>query len=217
MDYLTTVKIDQEPEDCKRLIPPGWLEVVPRTVLPLDYIYDTTSCKFMFHNARKLLHLPFMLKTSTDPRYQFSRLAALEFSRAMIEACQVLRNVERPIVTVRNILDFQTFTAWMIILIDLFGYSQYSSGHDSEQEKKDWMYRHKASTDCLNISHAALLHKPLEFSRIYALLEDVILTCPKTFMGLSFSILERFELDEEKHSHHGKSPYTRINGNWDRN
>lgn len=138
MDYLTTVKIDQEPEDCKRLMPPGWLDVVPRTVLPLDYIYDTTSCKFMFYNARKLLHLAFMLKTSTDPRYQFSRLAALEFSRAMIEACQILRNIERPIVTVCNILDFQTFTARMIILIDLFGYSQYSSGHDTEQEKKDW-------------------------------------------------------------------------------
>lgn len=45
MDYLTTVKIDQEPEDCKRLMSPVWLEEVPPTGLPLDYIYDTTSCK----------------------------------------------------------------------------------------------------------------------------------------------------------------------------
>ena len=138
MDYPATVKIDEELEDCKKLMPPGWLEAIPPAALPMDYIYDITSCKFMYHNARKLLHLPFMLKTSTDPRYHFSRLAALESSRAMIEACQVLRNVERPIITVCNIVDFQTFTAGMIILIDLLGYSHYSSGYDPEQERKDW-------------------------------------------------------------------------------
>ncbi|MCJ1466983.1 hypothetical protein MMC07_005605 [Pseudocyphellaria aurata] len=138
MDYPATVKIDQELEDCKKTIPPGWLEAVPSTGLCVGDIYDITTCKFLYHNARKLLHLPFMLKTSTDPRYQFSRLAALESSRAMIEAYQVLRNVERPVITVCNVVDFQAFTAGMIILIDLLGYSQYSSGHDTEQEKKDW-------------------------------------------------------------------------------
>lgn len=138
MDYPATVKIDQELEDCKTLMPPGCLEAVPPAGWPLEKLYDMTSCKFMYHNARKLLHLPFMLKTSTDPRYRFSRLATLESSRAMIEACQVMRNVERPVLTVCNIVDFQTFTAGMIILIDLLGYSQYSSEHDTEQEKKDW-------------------------------------------------------------------------------
>lgn len=138
IDYPATVKIDQELEDCKNLMPLACLEAVPPAGLSLENIYDITGCKFMYHNVRKLLHLPFMLKTSTDPRYQFSRLAALESSRAMIEAYQVLRNFERPVLTVCNIVDFQTFTAGMIILIDLLGYSKYSLGHDDEQKTKDW-------------------------------------------------------------------------------
>lgn len=136
--YPATVKIDQELEDCKNLMPPGFLEAVPPLGTCVENIYDLTGCKFMYHNARKLLHLPFMLKTSTDPRYQFSRLAALESSRAIIEVYHVVRDVERPILTVCNMVDFHTFTAGMIILIDLLGYSQYSSGQDTEQETQDW-------------------------------------------------------------------------------
>ncbi|MCJ1263523.1 hypothetical protein MMC22_003393 [Lobaria immixta] len=202
MDYPITVKIDQELKDSKRPMPPGWLEAVPPTGLRLDYIYDTTICKLMFNNARKLLHLPFMLKISTDTQYQFGRLAALESPRTLIEACQVLRNVGRPIVT--------KFTAGMITLIDLLGYTQYSSGHNTEQEKKDWEMVDELTQSFTRLSE----QKPCSVAtKAAGALEDAILTCAKTFMGLSFHILERFELVEEKHSHHGKSPYTRINSN----
>lgn len=155
-----------------------------------------------------------------DPRYQFSRYAALGSSRAIIEAFQVLRNADRPVIIVCNLVDFQMFTAGMIILIAIPGYSQYPLGHDTEQEKKDWemvMDLDKVPSDCPKRSHVALLRKPLNSSRIYAMLEDVILIDPKTFMRLSFLILEKVELGEVKHSHHGKSHFTRFNSNYSLN
>ena len=72
----------------------------------------------------------------------------------------------------------------------------------------------KVSSDRPKRSHVALLRKPLKSSRIYAMLEDVILIDPKTFMRLSFLILENVELGEVKHSHHGKLHFTRFNSNY---
>ncbi|MCJ1423669.1 hypothetical protein MMC29_001553 [Sticta canariensis] len=155
-----------------------------------------------------------------NARYQFSRFAALGSSRAIIEAFQVLRNADRPVIIVCNIVDFQTFTAGMIILIAILGYSQYYLGHDTEQEKKDWeiaMDLDKVTSDCPKRSHVALLRKPLKSSRIYAMLEDVILIDPKTFMRLFFLILEKVEVGEVKHSHHGKSHSIRFSSNYSLN
>ena len=155
-----------------------------------------------------------------NPRYQFSRFAALGPMRPIIEAFRALRKADRPVIIVCNIVDFQTFTAGMIILIAILGYSQYYLGHDTEQEKKDWemvMDLDKVSSDCPKRSHVALLRKPLKSSRIYAMLEDVILIDPKKFMRLFFIILEKVELGEVKHSHHGKYHFTRFNSNYSLN
>jgi hypothetical protein len=116
-DFPTTAKIDQELEDIKNAIPQAWWDTPPRPEMSLDAIQDIFQAKFMYHNVRRHLHLPFMLEFSNEPRCIYSTTATLESSREMIKAYQVLRDKERPILTICDVLDYIVFTAAMSLII----------------------------------------------------------------------------------------------------
>lgn len=80
---------------------------------------DRKLTKFIFHNTRKLLHLPFMLKSMEDKRYEYSREAAVDSSRQMIQVYQKLRSGETPVLSLCSVEDFQAFTAALVLVIHL--------------------------------------------------------------------------------------------------
>ena len=135
MTFSATLEIDQEIDQLRRSMPPSWWDLVPDPRTPRKVLESVFVAHFIFHNLRKLLHLPFMLKAITDSRYQFSREMALEASREMIRIYKILRDPICTLLLVCNIEDFQVFTAVMVLVVDLLGNSQ-SLG--TQRSEHDW-------------------------------------------------------------------------------
>lgn len=138
MTVAITLKIDQDLEEVRKILSSEWWNAAPGPEVGVGDVFDTFIAKSFFHNVRMLLHLPFMLKSSTDRRYEFSKIAALESSRDMITNYHCLRHPARPLVAVCNVIDFQVFTAAMLLIINLLGASDSSHGSDAEQDSSDW-------------------------------------------------------------------------------
>ena len=138
MTYPITIQIDQELAECKALMPTLWWETTPSPQMSLEAIHTMLVMKMRFYNVRKLLHLPFMLKSYIDSQYYSSRLTCLDSVREMINIYQALRDEQRPAFKMCDMVDFQVFTAAMVLVVDLLGHSQSFGGHDSQQEINDW-------------------------------------------------------------------------------
>ncbi|KAI4288243.1 MAG: hypothetical protein L6R35_002492 [Caloplaca aegaea] len=138
MTVAMTLKIDQDLEEVRKILSSEWWNNEPAPEVGVGDVFDTFLAKSFFHNVRMLLHLPFMLKSSTDRRYEYSKIAALESSRDMIDNYHCLRHPARPLIAVCNVIDFQVFTAAMLLTINLLGASDSSNSSDSEQDSRDW-------------------------------------------------------------------------------
>lgn len=169
MTYSATLQLDQELEECKRLMPQSWWETSSGIDMSLEAIYTMFVIKLKYHNIRKLLHLPFMLKAYTDHRYDRSRLATLESARDMIKVYQILRDEKRSVLKMCDMVDFQVFTAAIILVIDLLGHSRASTHHDSQQQERDWEKVYGITQDLKRVSLAMTCNVAEQAAR---LLED---------------------------------------------
>ncbi|KAL8998605.1 MAG: hypothetical protein Q9169_002356 [Polycauliona sp. 2 TL-2023] len=157
MTVAATHKIDEELEEARSMLPAEWWNPPSGSSLssPESDSFDKFISKTFFHNIRILLHLPFMLKSSSDRRYEYSRIAALESSRNMIHNYHCIRHPDRPLIAVCNVIDFQVFTAAMLITINLLGNPSTSSSSPSsssdlstaEQNAQDWSLIHGLISD----------------------------------------------------------------------
>lgn len=67
-----------------------------------------------------LVHLPFMLRSATDRRYDYSKICCLAACRELIQRWLLLRKCEdQPFIC--HIVDFQAFMSAIIILLGLMG------------------------------------------------------------------------------------------------
>ncbi|KAJ9629158.1 uncharacterized protein PV06_08906 [Exophiala oligosperma] len=142
MGYSATLRLDQELEELHSAQDPSWwsLEMIPGDVI--DDHFDRLQAHFYHHQARLLLHMPFMLRSSSDKRYQYSHSAALEAAREMIRIYGALRNNPAVGPFICKLVDFQAFTSAMLLLLNLCGYSQQHRGSNSqppdlEQDQRD--------------------------------------------------------------------------------
>ncbi|KAL8828672.1 MAG: hypothetical protein Q9170_006503 [Blastenia crenularia] len=138
MTVAITMKIDQDLEDTRKILSSEWWNTNPGPEVGVGDVFDTFVAKTFFHNIRMLLHLPFMLKSNTDRRYEYSRIAALESSREMIENYRLLRHPSRPLVAVCNVIDFQVFTGAMLLIINLLGNPDSSTEMGVQRDSSDW-------------------------------------------------------------------------------
>ncbi|KFY71309.1 hypothetical protein V499_08473 [Pseudogymnoascus sp. VKM F-103] len=138
-DYATTIQIDQDLEECKNSMPKSWWETSIGPDLPLSSAADMLAAKFAYQFLRILLHLPFMLQSKTNQRYEFSRIAAVDASREMIKYYQIMRDVDRPLFNICCLADFQAFTAAMVLTLSLLGQDAPSNiSLASHQTHGDW-------------------------------------------------------------------------------
>lgn len=136
VSYSATVEMDQDLERCKAIMPSSWWDTVPGPDMALEAVYDMCIVKFWYHILRAYIQLPFVLKSSTDPKHHFSRMAALESSREMIGIYEILRSIERPIISLCNMMDFQVLTAALIIILQLLGNPHL---YTYQQQEQDWL------------------------------------------------------------------------------
>ena len=91
MSISNTLSIDHDLDELARSMPDEWWHSPLDNTVDDAASYDAAINRLWHHQARALLHLPFMLKTSTDRRYAYSKIAAMDSSREMIKAFQYLR------------------------------------------------------------------------------------------------------------------------------
>lgn len=133
-DYSITLKIDQELQECMNRIPAQWWNGAPRPNSPLAEVYQQASTKLMYYTMAKLLHVPYMLEPSIDSNHEYSKLTTLLSCREMIKAYQVFGHHPDFAAAVCDIMDFQVFTAAVVLVI---GFLTLSPSLHSDQERED--------------------------------------------------------------------------------
>ena len=119
-DFASTLHIEHQMESMERSVPLSWWELPVDPHMSHHAIEHAYLSQFLFHNIRKHLHMPFMLKAlADDKRYEYNRWAALEASRKMIKIYKVLRDKSRPILSICNTEDFQVLTAALVLVVNL--------------------------------------------------------------------------------------------------
>lgn len=90
-----------------------------------------------WHQCRVYLHMPFMLQSATNSRYEYSRKACLDGAREMLKLYHMIRSSGFSIYQCK-VVDFIGFTADTVLFLGLLGYGRLSSAHDPVQDEADW-------------------------------------------------------------------------------
>jgi hypothetical protein len=131
--YSSTMIIDEELEDAKRTLPPDWWDSRWENA-PIELFFARQTMKLYFYQLKSLTHLPYMIKASTDRKYDYSRASVLQAAEGMIKNYRDTRHhPDGPAVTC-FLLDFHAFSAGLVLATDLI--SQRSTwGLEMEEQK----------------------------------------------------------------------------------
>lgn len=132
-----TVKIDGEMIDLAATMSNEWWALDMHEDEMSSLLYHRILPQFWHHQARALLHLPFMLKATTDRRYGYNRIAALESARGMLNLFHLFRPVQGFGSPVCKVMDFQAFTAAMILVLNFLGVSSSNPGDEVKEADED--------------------------------------------------------------------------------
>ncbi|KFY83795.1 hypothetical protein V500_09890 [Pseudogymnoascus sp. VKM F-4518 (FW-2643)] len=125
--YAETQQIDEALEILKQTMPNEWWHVptdeeyLKRMHSPdLTTEMDRLLGQLWHYQIETLVHLPFMLRSATDRRYDYSKICCLSACRELIQRWMLLRKCEdQPFIC--HIVDFQAFMSAIIILLGLMG------------------------------------------------------------------------------------------------
>lgn len=150
VDYSVTEQLEHELQQCRNGIASSVLNATPNSSMPLQTIYRLQVSKLFYYNLCKLVHLPYMLKSSVEGKYEHNRLAALEAARQMITAWQLLRNCSgSSTLIICDLIDFQVFAAAIVIILNLLSPTCPDPIH---QQARDWELVHDITRNLNNIS-----------------------------------------------------------------
>ncbi|PQE27632.1 hypothetical protein CJF30_00007996 [Rutstroemia sp. NJR-2017a BBW] len=134
VDYFATLKIAQELEECRKIMPPQWWET-PGPDMSLAALYNQQTTKIIYFQLHKYLHLPYMLKPTAECNFIDSRRPAVEASRKIVEAYQTLRGHNSSMTILCDLMDFQVFSAVIVIIINLLSEP---ASNPSQEQTSDW-------------------------------------------------------------------------------
>lgn len=141
--FAATQEIDEKFERLASEMPASWWELPtslwsggPQSLACLNSRVLTQFCHYQFET---LLHLPFMLRSAAEPRFNYNRSVCLKASREMIYRYIVLREPHASSRLVCKITDFQAFTAVIILILNLLEPRSAQEDHNQRQrDEHDW-------------------------------------------------------------------------------
>lgn len=144
--FIATQEIDEKLERLARSMPDSWWETPsapwptdPRAVGRQD---SRLMAQFWHYQMESLLHLPFMLRSATDHRFEYNKSVCLKASREMIRRYICLREQTITASFVCKITDFQAFTSVIILILNLLGPQPASPSpcipHSNHSNAQDW-------------------------------------------------------------------------------
>lgn len=135
----STLEIDQDLEDVSRFMTEDWWNTDDEqsaTTISVGESFGRTAVQFWHYQTKALLHLPFMLQSATDRRFEYNRHACLDAARQMVRLYDKLRLDDDGAYFICKIMDFQVFTSVVLLLLGLLGYGGMSL--TVETEEGDW-------------------------------------------------------------------------------
>ncbi|KAI8634986.1 hypothetical protein F5Y19DRAFT_411101 [Xylariaceae sp. FL1651] len=133
-NYVTTMQIDQEVEQCKTLMPNDFWSEPPCPDWSLIDIYYRQVTKIQYFICIMMLHMPFMLKSSAERKFEYNRVAGQDASREIIKNFLLLRKVPNAELIICEVLDFHVFSAGMILMINLLSHPDLASSDDTNRD-----------------------------------------------------------------------------------
>jgi hypothetical protein len=138
----TTMEIGQEQDALSlHLQPISWTPIMPSQNLRLiDALgnYDSIITHFWNYQAKVYLHLPFMLQGPSSSEFECSRTACISNSREVVQVYIRMRELAGGRINLCRLVDFQVFTAAVIVILGLLGYRPTSAPRNYSQEAEDW-------------------------------------------------------------------------------
>lgn len=133
--YATTQEIDESLEKLAKSMPLGYWDVPD--VIPCDRsvtaaaTFNKVMIQIWFFQIEALTHLPFMLRASTERRFDYSKFSCLKASREMMSRYLALRKAENKAFCCK-VVDFGALTACVTLFLGLL---DPISGTETQQEK----------------------------------------------------------------------------------
>ncbi|OCL11586.1 hypothetical protein AOQ84DRAFT_361401 [Glonium stellatum] len=171
--FAFVLELDQEMEDLYNKLDPSWTDVAGAMVDGQTTAADLRErllIQILFHQIRVYLHLPFMLKSTNNPRYGYSRTACITGSREMLRLYQSLRcGAGEPLYECKAI-DFLGFTAAILLMLGMFGNGPSVPNPSPQEQEKDW----RLIEICIDIFRRASTEKGGKVAaQSYAVLENM--------------------------------------------
>ncbi|KFY49366.1 hypothetical protein V495_00608 [Pseudogymnoascus sp. VKM F-4514 (FW-929)] len=138
---LTTIEQDHALDGLAKSMPDKWwdLSSLQSHTPDMGDICDRLFTQFWHHQIKSSLHLPFMLRSATNPQYHNNRIACFTSSREMLRIFHILRGCAcTRFIHYCQVMDFQAFTAAVILILGLLGYQPASQKHDFDEQVDDW-------------------------------------------------------------------------------
>lgn len=130
-----TLEIDQNLENVARIMSDDWWDIESARssqTIPIEESFCRKGTQLWHFQTKAFLHLPFMLQSATDRRYEYNRHACLDAARQMIHRYHLFRLDDDGAYFICKIMDFQVFNAVVLLLLGLLGYGGASASRDAE-------------------------------------------------------------------------------------
>lgn len=138
--FAWALQLDQELEDLWKQLDPAWLEyasLLADVEKNAAELRERIMGQMVYHQIRVYLHLPFMLKSQSNPRFEFSRTACLNGSREVLSLYQALRTGEVQPLYECKAIDFVGFTAAVLIMLGMYNLGGSSGAMSAKEQEND--------------------------------------------------------------------------------
>jgi len=132
-----TLEIDQNLENVAQIMTDDWWNTESdhsAQTLKIEESFCRQGTQLWHYQIKAFLHLPFMLQSATDCRYEYNRHACLDAARQMIHRYSAIRLTDDGAYFACKVMDFQVFNAVVLLLLGLLGYGGTSGLPGGEEE-----------------------------------------------------------------------------------
>lgn len=138
--FSSAMDLDQEMDRYAARMPPEFWNNEPFTASIDSYAaiewQERVLTILCYHQTKVYLHMPFMLKSTTNSGFDYSRDACFNGAREMLRLYHMLRAPGTPLYSCKAV-DFVGFTASVLVVLGLLGYGRTGTEHP-EQDERDW-------------------------------------------------------------------------------
>jgi hypothetical protein len=136
----TTQEIDERLEVLKKEMPESWWDV-PQNIksersIKVSRQFNRLMTQIWYFQLEALLHLPFMLRATTERRYEYNKFSCLKASRDVLHRYLALRQSDASAFCCR-VVDFGAFTASVTLLLGLLGPPKLTDEQEAQQQRID--------------------------------------------------------------------------------